>query len=143
MTKKINLIKRSSTIEEFRTWLYQMIQDKKGALPDLDDWKIIKEQLDKVGTTNRRIDNDGSGFQSDDDEYTFDFEPYNFQFTLDLFDELCKEAINVYDDVHDRDGLYNEFHDEYAHSRGVKYKEYDNGQTETESSREDDPNYDF
>lgn len=141
-SKRINLIKRSTvTIDEFRTWLYQLIQDKKGALPDLNDWKVIKEQLDKVGT--RRIDDDGSGYsilKSDDNEYVFEFEPYDIQFTLDLFGELCTEARNVYDDVYGRDGLHNQFYSEYLRTwhedeHAMKnYKEYDDGKTETNNS---------
>ena len=36
------------TFNEFRLWLTGLIQGKKGALPDIDDWKEIKKQLDRV-----------------------------------------------------------------------------------------------
>jgi hypothetical protein len=132
----IDLTKRESiSIDEFRNWLHKLIQDKKGAIPDLNDWKLIKEQLDKVG---KRTMDDGSGYsilQSDDDEYAFacgGAEPYDMQFTIDLLDRLCDEAEQMYN-VENRDGLHNQFYDEYAHSRGgIKYKEYDDGQTKTE-----------
>ena len=49
---QINLLKRRKmTVDEFKTWLNQLITDKKGALPDLNDWKKIKETLDKVKST--------------------------------------------------------------------------------------------
>lgn len=158
MIKKINLIKRQAiSIDEFRSWLYQLVQDKKGALPDLDDWKMIKEQLDKVGTKRTGdFGDDGSGYcimQNDDEEY-MDFEPYNVQFTFDLFDKLCAEAEMAYAtdefDHEVRDGLYNHFQHEYLETwhgdeHGMKNynKEYDNGQTKTEPNRESDPDYDF
>lgn len=99
--KKINLLKRMPlSIDEFRAWLNQLIQDKKGALPDLNDWKLIKEQLDRVGS--RRMDDDGTGYsilRNDDMEY----EPYDFNYTVDLLDRLCDEAEMEY-----ADGLYND-----------------------------------
>lgn len=36
------------TLKEFKKWLNKLVVDKKGALPDLADWKQIKENLDKV-----------------------------------------------------------------------------------------------
>lgn len=36
------------TFSEFKKWLTQLVIDKKGALPDLNDWKVIKEKLDSV-----------------------------------------------------------------------------------------------
>ncbi len=116
MTKKINLSKDRITIDEFRTWLQQLIADKKGALPDLNDWKLIKEQLDKVAS--RPSDSNGPGYSilDDDDEYDctgFDPEPYDFQFTIDLLSELCQEAEDMYNEVYGRDGLHNQFYDEY------------------------------
>lgn len=159
---KINLIKRSTiTIDEFRSWLVQLIQDKKGALPDLNDWKLIKEQLDKVG--KRSTDNDQTGYsilQNDDDEpgRCIGFEPYDMQFTLDLLERLCitddfkytTEDLNSYND-----GLINQFYDEYV--REVKpteweadgvlacavretYKEYQYGETKTDTT-DDAPIY--
>lgn len=51
---KINLANRTGiTIDEFKTWLNNLIIDKKGALPDLADWKDIKEMLDKVGKSTQ------------------------------------------------------------------------------------------
>lgn len=147
-------MKQSSiSIDDFRIWINELIQDKKGALPDLNDWKLIKEQLDKVGT--RSID-DGSGYSilpNNDKEYMLDFEPYNVQFTFDLFDKLCKEAEIAYAidqfDYEVRDGLYNHFHREYLqrwngdeHNMKNYNKEYENGQTKTDS-RESELDYDF
>ena len=49
---KIDLLKRQGTkkmtLEEFKSWLNQLIVDKKGVLPDLNDWKLIKKNLDSV-----------------------------------------------------------------------------------------------
>jgi hypothetical protein len=39
------------SFEEFRAWLLGLIQGKKGVLPDIDDWKLIKKMLDKVDPT--------------------------------------------------------------------------------------------
>lgn len=36
------------TFDEFRAWLAGLIRGKNGALPDLNDWKIIKQMIDKV-----------------------------------------------------------------------------------------------
>ncbi len=36
------------SLAEFKAWLAGLIRGKRGALPDLDDWKAIKETLDKV-----------------------------------------------------------------------------------------------
>lgn len=36
------------TFDEFKAWLNKLVADKKGALPDLADWKKIKENLDNV-----------------------------------------------------------------------------------------------
>ena len=36
------------TFSEFRAWLTGLIRGKNGVLPDLDDWKLIKEMMDKV-----------------------------------------------------------------------------------------------
>jgi hypothetical protein len=47
--KKINLLNHQGlSFEGFKTWLNQLILDKKGALPDLNDWKEIKANLDRV-----------------------------------------------------------------------------------------------
>ncbi len=40
--------KETISFLEFRAWLTGLIVGKKGALPDLEDWKQIKEMLDKV-----------------------------------------------------------------------------------------------
>ncbi len=48
---RINLLKRKGiTFDEFKAWVNQLIVDKKGALPDLNDWKEIKKMMDKVRT---------------------------------------------------------------------------------------------
>jgi len=36
------------SLAEFKAWLAGLIRGKRGALPDLDDWKAIKDTLDKV-----------------------------------------------------------------------------------------------
>ena len=36
------------TFNEFKAWLAGLIRGKRGALPDIEDWKAIKEMLDKV-----------------------------------------------------------------------------------------------
>lgn len=36
------------TFDEFRSWLAGLIRGKNGALPDLEDWKVIKRMIDKV-----------------------------------------------------------------------------------------------
>lgn len=49
---RINLLKHQGlSFEAFKAWLNQLITDKKGALPDLNDWKLIKEKLDKVSVS--------------------------------------------------------------------------------------------
>ena len=40
--------KETITFDEFRAWLTGLIVGKRGALPDLDDWKQIKQMMDKV-----------------------------------------------------------------------------------------------
>ena len=40
--------KEKITLSEFKAWLAGLILGKKGALPDLEDWKQIKVMLDKV-----------------------------------------------------------------------------------------------
>lgn len=138
---KINLIKRQTiTIDEFRSWLHQLIQDKKGALPDLNDWKVIKNQLDKV---DKRSTSDETGYsiiQNDDDEYPFacgGAEPYEMQLTLDLLDQLHIERESEYDPgALIRDGVFNDYYHEYLENIKTTYKEYDDGETKTESCRE-------
>lgn len=39
---------KTITFSEFKSWLTGLIVAKKGALPDLEDWKEIKNQLDNV-----------------------------------------------------------------------------------------------
>ena len=36
------------TFAEFQMWLAGLIRGKQGAIPDLDDWKLIKMMIDKV-----------------------------------------------------------------------------------------------
>lgn len=83
---KINLLKHQGlSFEGFKSWLNQLIADKKGALPDLNDWKLIKEKLEKVTVSktiwvdysninlNRLYDESDSGEgeeTNDDHEYT-------------------------------------------------------------------------
>ncbi|MDE1830608.1 MAG: hypothetical protein KGI25_09825 [Thaumarchaeota archaeon] len=136
--KKINLIKRQKiTIDEFRSWLAQLIQDKKGALPDLDDWKLIKEQLDRVSANPQQRDmfDDGSGYcicQDDEDgQYAFACggEPYDMQFTIDLLDRLCAEADEeLYRNIKTIEGEANNV---LAANVREMNKEYDNGETKT------------
>ncbi len=58
---RINLLKRKRvTVDEFKAWLNQLIINKKGALPDLQDWKSIKEMLDKVHTGSSKSDDEDS-----------------------------------------------------------------------------------
>lgn len=40
--------KETITFLEFKAWLTGLVIGKKGALPDLEDWKKIKKELDKV-----------------------------------------------------------------------------------------------
>ena len=43
------------TVKEFKAWLVGMIRGKRGAIPDLDDWKQIKKMLDKVEESKETI----------------------------------------------------------------------------------------
>jgi hypothetical protein len=36
------------TFKEFKAWLVGLIRGKRGAIPDLQDWKQIKKMMDKV-----------------------------------------------------------------------------------------------
>jgi hypothetical protein len=47
MTHTLN---QKITFREFKDWLNQLIASKRGALPNLDDWKLIKEKIDQVET---------------------------------------------------------------------------------------------
>ena len=40
--------KTTITFDEFRAWLTGLIRGKNGALPDLNDWKLIRMMMDKV-----------------------------------------------------------------------------------------------
>ncbi len=40
--------KETITYDEFRAWMTGLIVGKRGALPDLEDWKMIKKMMDKV-----------------------------------------------------------------------------------------------
>lgn len=58
---RINLLKRKCiTIDEFKSWLNELVANKKGALPDLNDWKNIKEMLDKVRSGTPASNNEDS-----------------------------------------------------------------------------------
>ncbi len=143
---KINLAKRSTlTVDEFRTWLNQLIQDKKGALPDLNDWKLIKEHLDKVGKQVDCRSEDSSA------EYTgLDAEPYDLEFMIHLLNTLCREIESEYDTVKqlEHNSFPADIMKEVAYfqkkiwesiaipkSYMLNEKEYENGKTKTESSR--------
>jgi hypothetical protein len=45
---KENSGKQSITFKEFKAWINGLIVGKRGALPDLEDWKKIREMMDKV-----------------------------------------------------------------------------------------------
>ena len=47
----------SITYDEFRAWLTGLIRGKRGALPDLNDWKIIKTMMDKVVVPQEQVVN--------------------------------------------------------------------------------------
>lgn len=47
--------KKTITFDEFRAWLTGLIVGKRGALPDIDDWKMIKEMMDKVVPENEIV----------------------------------------------------------------------------------------
>jgi hypothetical protein len=96
---KINLLKRKGkkamTLDEFKAWLNKLIADKKGALPDLHDWKNIKENLDKVkiGSIQHDLDFDGSGYtimepvhDADPADYTINFLGYDMSMLQQLED---------------------------------------------------------
>ncbi len=136
---KINLAKHSAlTIDEFRAWLNQLIQDKKGALPDLDDWKVIKEHLDKVDGKQVDCRSEYSGA-----EYTgLDADPYDLEFTIDLLNRLCREIEPEYDTVEQIEcGSFTaETMEEVAYFQKKIWesmidKEYKNGKTKNESNR--------
>lgn len=40
--------KEEITLNEFKAWLVGLIRGKNGKLPDFEDWKLIKEMLDKI-----------------------------------------------------------------------------------------------
>jgi hypothetical protein len=44
----MNEEKNTITIAEFKSWLMGLMCGKKGSLPDIEDWKVIKQMLDKV-----------------------------------------------------------------------------------------------
>lgn len=47
------------SFDEFKRFMIELVQNKKGALPDLNDWKEIKKQMDRVNTAidvDRRIE---------------------------------------------------------------------------------------
>ena len=48
MTNKNIEEQENVTFDEFRAWLSGLIVGKRGALPDVDDWRKIKNMLDRV-----------------------------------------------------------------------------------------------
>lgn len=46
--------KETITFKEFKHWITGLIQGKGGALPDLDDWEMIKKMMDKVEVPEER-----------------------------------------------------------------------------------------
>ena len=40
--------KEKITFSEFQAWLTGLIRGKNGAIPDLDDWRMIKTMMDRV-----------------------------------------------------------------------------------------------
>ena len=46
-TKDIE-IEESITFDQFKAWMVGLIEGKRGALPDIHDWKRIKQMMDKV-----------------------------------------------------------------------------------------------
>lgn len=47
--------KNTITIAEFKAWLMGLIRGKNGSLPDIEDWKVIKEMLDRVEENEKSI----------------------------------------------------------------------------------------
>jgi hypothetical protein len=95
---RINLLKRKGkkamTIDEFKTWLTDLIANKKGALPDLNDWKTIKEKLDSVKA--------GSG------QYSFDFDGSGMAVHVDLeLDDMFFKTRDTVSDYTNFDVTYN------------------------------------
>lgn len=40
--------KEKITVAEFKAWLEGLVFGKRGALPDLEDWKMIKQMVDRI-----------------------------------------------------------------------------------------------
>lgn len=82
--KKINLLnrkgKKAMTLAEFKTWLNNLVVSKKGALPDLTDWKNIKETLDKVRAEPIQNDLDLSGYPIPVHDYDNTVEPIEISY---------------------------------------------------------------
>ena len=107
---RINLLKRKKggamTLDEFKTWLNKLIADKKGALPDLSDWKQIKENLDKVKTTVQD-DYDGSGYsilphidEEDTLSYRYEYTGYDMNMYKDLESLLDQQSkVQSFDNI--------------------------------------------
>ena len=55
MTKNIEKCEEI-TFNEFRAWMTGLIRGKRGALPDLEDWKQIKIMMDKVEESRKTVD---------------------------------------------------------------------------------------
>lgn len=116
-----NLVNRSSlTIDEFRTWLNQLITDKKGALPDMNDWKVIREQLEKVG---RYDDSNGPGYSVLHNECDFGDDSDFYKQCESLIAEIQKNI---------------EKNNEYIRNA---LEENNNGKTKTESDTSDSTSY--
>lgn len=102
-----------STIHEFRTWLNQLVIDKKGALPDMNDWKAIRQELDKVREVVVRGRN---------------LELYEAQLRIEQFEKKCDDL------ERDCSKLVEEIQNEYdEYIRELTLEENNNGKTETRS----------
>lgn len=108
------------SIGDFRSWLTKLIEDKKGALPNLDDWKLIKEKLDQV--EDQQYSNNESDYcviQNDDDEYYFtEYKLGDIQ-----LDQFCNT-----NQLLELDGVFNQS------VQTINHKEDTNGQTKAEST---------
>jgi hypothetical protein len=100
------------TLDEFKTWLNKLIVDKKGALPDLSDWKQIKENLDKVKA--EQYDLDLSGFAEPvhdigEEEYEISYIGYDSKLMEDLeyFHDKLSRALALPQDYMNFDVTFN------------------------------------
>ncbi len=53
------------SVAEFKTFIYDMVKEKQGALPDIEDWKRIKNMMDMLYDDSEWYDDD----DEDDDDY--------------------------------------------------------------------------